>query len=175
MSRGLQLTNERNSFCVLSLDATHSACSIRYVDAGLKTIFLCWLYDSIATKVIKLMLIRWLSDPIRERRLRANESPQYWKNHLKTSLEPCTFWKQNLSVLTFLSFWPLLTKPTPTQQWSGIISYLCFETFFWIFDCSICSRQTVLCSGANSRFSYTDSEYNYGATKIIFPIINQKI
>ena len=97
------------------------------------------------------------------------------KKHLKTSLEPCTFWKQNLSVLTFLSFWPLLTKPTPTQQWSGIISYLCFETFFWIFDCSICSRQTVLCSGANSRFSYTDSEYNYGATKIIFPIINQKI
>ena len=97
------------------------------------------------------------------------------KKHLKTSLEPCTFWKQNLSVLTFLSFWPLLTKPTPTQQWSGIISYLCFETFFLIFDCSICSRQTVLCSGANSRFSYTDSEYNYGATKIIFPIINQKI
>ena len=131
MSRGLQLTNERNSFCVLSFDATHSACSIRYVDAGLKTIFLCWLYDSIATKVIKLMLIRWLSDPIRERRLRANESPQYWeKKHLKTSLEPCTFWKQNLSVLTFLSFWPLLTKPTPTQQWSGIISYLCFDTFF---------------------------------------------
>ena len=171
MSRGLQLTNERNSFCVLSFDATHSACSIRYVDAGLKTIFLCWLYDSIATKVFKLMLIIQ-SESDASGPMRALNSE---KKHLKTSLEPCTFWKQNLSVLTFLSFWPLLTKPTPTQQWSGIISYLCFETFFWIFDCSICSRQTVLCSGANSRFSYTDSEYNYGATKIIFPIINQKI
>ena len=70
------------------------------------------------------------------------------------------------------------TKPIPTQKWSGIISYLfsIFETvFFRNFDSSICSWQTVLCSGANSRFSYTDSEYNYGATKIIFPIINQNI
>ena len=65
------------------------------------------------------------------------------------------------------------TNPNPTMIWNNFISL--YWNFFEFFDCSICSRQTVLCSGANSRFSYTDSEYNYGATKIIFPIINQKI
>ena len=48
LSRGLHDTSWRSSFCVLSWDATHNAWSMRYDEAGERTMFLFWLYDSLA-------------------------------------------------------------------------------------------------------------------------------
>ena len=152
MSRGLQLTNERSSFCVLSLDATQSACSILYVDAGLKTIFLCWLYDSIAFEGFQIDVDQsedCFEEPIRGRESENHFENQPWALYILKAKSFCFDFRVVLAS-------PDQTNPNPiTIIWNSFISldYFSIRYFQCSIDfCSICSRQTVLCSGANSRF-----------------------
>ena len=127
-------------------------------------------------KVFKLMLMQFYNQPIRGRGLGANERVEFEN-------EPCALYILKAKSFCFdfrvVLASPDHTNPNPIMIWNSFISLMFYSAYVRLlsdFFCrSIFLDELFYVLGRTLGFSYTDSEYNYGATKIIFPIINQKI